>query len=551
MADKPPISQKKEKKMSRKKIFKGARKGINRKSILLAGIIILIVCFAFFGCDLTLQDDITGITLVSPPSSIAAGDVDYLVVTTVPAGKADDLKWSSSNNDVISVVKGKITANISAAGKPASIIVSNASGKVSDSCTITVSGEPAGRQVSSIALVSSSITMAVNESRTISHTISPDDAYNKAVFWTSSAPGVAKVDSSSGLITAVTAGTAEITVTTKNKGKTAKCTVTVASGSNQGSGLPADDVVTSIAISQNTLSLEAGKTGTLTVTAEPATATNYTVTWTSSDSTKATVDNNGLVTAVAAGSATITAKVGEFSVTCAVTVTAASGISLNKTNLTLFTSGAPTVTSATITATVATGTTVSSWASNNSAVATVTGSGVGGNVTAVAKGTATITVTTGDSKTATCIVTVVNPADYYGDYSGTYTSGSKNIKETVSISNGFIYIFDNETPSDPDYFDFTVDKWEPATSPNASYPIAFKLTGKINAAKPVGASALYGSSTAANFTQSDITNKTTCWMFIYVSSDGKVIRSPFNKAGAGTDNRTAPVGGSTPRVYSK
>jgi uncharacterized protein YjdB len=552
--------------MNSKKLLKGVRKGISRKLFLLAGLITLILCFAFFACGpFDEEDEITSIKLSSSSLIIAAGDVDYLVVTTVPAGKADDVVWSTSANDVVDVAKGKITARGTAAGKSVTVIAKNKSGKASANCSVQVTGDSAGTQVSSISLVSSSITMTVNESRTISYSISPDNVptTNRAVFWTSSAPGVARVDSSSGIITAVSAGTAVITVTTKNKGKTATCTVTVTSSSNQGPGLPADDVVTSIAINKTALTLEEGETETLTVTAEPDSATNYTVTWTSNKPDIATVDNNGLVTAVKKGEADITAKVGVFEVTCKVTVNATTaGIVLSKTNLTLFTTGADTVKTATITGTVPGAVTAGSavtWTSDKPEIATVTGStsGIGATISAVAKGTATITASVtieGTTKTATCTVTVVGGlSDYNGDYSGTYKSSSnKDIKETVSISNGFIYIFDNETPSNPDYFDFTVDKWEPATSPNTGYPIAFKITGTINGAKPVGTSALYGSSTAANFTQADITNKTPCWMFIYVSSDGKIIRSPFNKAGTGTDNRTAPVGGNTtPRVYTK
>ena len=549
--------------MKRKNLYRF----INRKAILVAGLIAFVFCMTFISCDLPDENEITSIKLDKSTLSIPAGDVDYLTVTTVPAN-ATGVIWKTSINGVVTVNNGKITADLSAAGKPVTVIASNASGKVSSSCAVMVTGEPAGTQVSSISLVGSGITMTVNETRTISHSILPDGAANKAVFWTSSAPGVAKVDPSSGIITAVSSGTAEITVTTKNKGKTAKCTVTVsAPSSNPDPSIPSEDAVTSITMTPKTLSLETGKTGTLSVTAAPATATNYTVTWTSSDSAKATVDNNGLVTAVAAGSATITAKVGEFSDTCVVTVTAASSIVLSKTNLTLFTTGGNNISSATITATVpsavVSGDAVT-WVSSDATKATVTKSstGIGGNITAVAKGTATITVSVtieGNAKTATCTVTVVDPADYYGSYSGKYkNSSNKEITETVNISRDFIYITDNENTSNPDYFDFTVDKWEPATTPEtykSAYPIALKITGKINNAKPVGASALYGTSTAKDFTQSDITNKTTCWMFVYVSSDGKVIRSPFNKTSttAGTDNRTAPVMSTTtdPRIYSK
>ncbi len=85
-----------------------------------------------------------------------------------------------------------------------------------------------------------------------------------------------------------------------------------------------DDIaVTSIALSKSELSLEVGGEHTLTATVSPDNATDKTVTWTSSNAAIATVQN-GKVTAVAEGSATITAKAGDKTAACAVTVTAAS-----------------------------------------------------------------------------------------------------------------------------------------------------------------------------------------------------------------------------------
>ena len=85
-----------------------------------------------------------------------------------------------------------------------------------------------------------------------------------------------------------------------------------------------DDIaVTSIALSKSELSLEVGGEHTLTATVSPDNATDKTVTWTSSNAVIATVQN-GKVTAVAEGSATITAKAGDKTAACAVTVTAAS-----------------------------------------------------------------------------------------------------------------------------------------------------------------------------------------------------------------------------------
>ena len=80
--------------------------------------------------------------------------------------------------------------------------------------------------------------------------------------------------------------------------------------------------VTGINLSTTTLALEAGQTSQLTATVLPANATDKTVTWLSNNSAVATVDANGLVTAISAGSATITVKTndGEFTATCTVTV---------------------------------------------------------------------------------------------------------------------------------------------------------------------------------------------------------------------------------------
>ena len=80
--------------------------------------------------------------------------------------------------------------------------------------------------------------------------------------------------------------------------------------------------VTGITLSQTAATLTEGESLTLTATVAPEDATDKTVTWSSSDKSVATVDNNGKVTAVAAGTATITAKAGDKSATCVVTVKA-------------------------------------------------------------------------------------------------------------------------------------------------------------------------------------------------------------------------------------
>jgi uncharacterized protein YjdB len=163
--------------------------------------------------------------------------------------------------------------------------------------------------------------------------------------------------------------------------------------------------VTGISLSPSSLTLNVGSSSTITATVSPLNATNTNVTWSSSDATVATVAN-GKITAVKAGTTTITAKTedGNFTATCAVTVTVpVTGVTLNKSTLAL-TVGS----NATLTATVAPSNATNqnvTWTSSDASVATVSSAG---KVTGIKAGTATITVTTVDgSKTATCTVTVL------------------------------------------------------------------------------------------------------------------------------------------------
>lgn len=100
--------------------------------------------------------------------------------------------------------------------------------------------------------------------------------------------------------------------TTTNKTTTKKTTTTTKKTTIE---------VSDIKISNSKLSLKVGENSTLTVTINPSNATDKKITWTSSNKSVATVDSNGKVKAVGAGTTTITAKVGNKTVTCTVTVT--------------------------------------------------------------------------------------------------------------------------------------------------------------------------------------------------------------------------------------
>lgn len=252
--------------------------------------------------------------------------------------------------------------------------------------------------VTGIALSESSITLvAGGEAATLTATVTPDNATDKTVTWTSSDTNVATVED--GVVTPVAEGTA--TITAKAGDQTAECEVTVVA-----KGVTIVHV-TSVTLNKTTLSLTVGGEETLMATVKPDDATNKTVTWTSSNTGVTTVDSNGKVTAVAAGEATITAKAGNQTAKCEVTVTAAEeatvpveSITLNETELTLNEGGVFQLT-ATVSPSDATDAEVE-WEIDDDTIATLSDTG---KVTAKKGGTATITASAG-GKSAQCELTV-------------------------------------------------------------------------------------------------------------------------------------------------
>ncbi|MDR3318837.1 MAG: Ig-like domain-containing protein [Clostridiales bacterium] len=186
--------------------------------------------------------------------------------------------------------------------------------------------------------------------------------------------------------------------------------------------------VETVTLNKNELALEVGQNETLTAEVLPADADDSDVLWSSSDTTVATVDQTGKVTAIAVGTATVTAEAndgGGAQDECAVTVSAATEPPVSVTGVTLdkTTGSVKAGETLQLTATVAPAGAENkavTWASSDTAVATVDANG---KVTAVKAGTATITVTTADgSKTATCTVTVT-AAEAEGGGCGSIASG--------------------------------------------------------------------------------------------------------------------------------
>lgn len=254
-----------------------------------------------------------------------------------------------------------------------------------------IEGETA---VSGVSLNKTSTTITQEGSEQLTATVAPSYATNKNVTWSTSNSSVATV-SNTGLVSGVNAGTATITVTTEDGGFTATCTVTVTAVYH----------VTGVSLSPAALALHPGENSSLTATIAPSNATNKNVTWSTNNSSVATV-NGGTVSAVSAGTATITVTTedGSKTASCTVTVTdvVVSGVTLNKSSLTIARLGTETLT-ATVAPSNATNKNIN-WSSSNAGVATVSN----GTVTGVSAGTATITATSAadSTKKATCTVTV-------------------------------------------------------------------------------------------------------------------------------------------------
>ena len=182
----------------------------------------------------TLPDNIQG---TAPPSitttSLDGGAVGtaYSSVTLSATGSPTSWAWSAAadsntppgltlNND------GTITGTPTAAGTYSfTVTATNDYGSDSKEFTLTID-QQGTIHVTSVSLDKTSLELTEGETAQLTATVKPDNATNKNVTWSSSAPNVATVDSS-GKVTAVAPGTATITVTTADGGFTATCAVTV------------------------------------------------------------------------------------------------------------------------------------------------------------------------------------------------------------------------------------------------------------------------------------------------------------------------------------
>ena len=345
-----------------------------------------LLCVVLFLCTLigcTEKESTVSVSSVSLNTAtieMVEGETFSLVATVLPKdAEYDGVTWASSNASVANVNSGTVTA----IKEGTATITASAGGKYS-TCTVKVSAKVV--PVTSITLDKTSLSMKVGETETITATVNPDNATDKTVTWGSSDVSVATV--ADGRVTAKKSG--EATITAKSGSCIAECKVTITVSTE------------TVTLDKTTLSLDVGESVQLTATVKPDDATDKNVSWTSSDESVVKVDN-GKVSALKFGKATITAKCGGKAAECAVTVTVPTGsVILDKTSLTLAVGETAQLT-ATVKPDDATDKNVT-WASSDESVVKV----ANGKVTAVKSGNATVTAQCG-GKTAKCIVTVIVP----------------------------------------------------------------------------------------------------------------------------------------------
>lgn len=285
------------------------------------------ICALVMACAMAMtgcSSSITGVTLELPDTmekgstSMATPEYAYSGATPEQAEidkKVEALKLSYSSSDPSVVMVDEHGNLVAVNAGTAEVALSSENGKIYDSGIITVVVTPTGISMPDTVTLS----MGTNINASVEATVVPEDATDVVIEYVSSDEAIATVDNT-GYITAVAAGEADITASVVDTGLAATCHVIVT---------PA---IESLDISKSSMTMKPGATNTLSVTVSPEDANISGMTWTSSDEAVATVDQEGNVTAVADGTATITATVGETTASCDVTVSSKASNNSSKNN---------------------------------------------------------------------------------------------------------------------------------------------------------------------------------------------------------------------------
>lgn len=333
-------------------------------------------------CAVTVVVLMDGISLNHTELAINKGSTEQLTAKIEPEDTTEEkaITWSSSDPEIVSVdADGMVTAH-----KTGKAFVKASAVGASANCEVTVLSPMTG-----ITLDKSTLTLNRNTTEQLTVSFLPVDATDeRTVTWSSSAPEIADVDQQ-GNVVAHRIGTSSITARCGEF--TATCDVTVIA------------LIEGIYLDQSEMMIDRGTVGQITASIVPLDTTeDKTVVWTSSDPDVATVDSTGKVTAQKIGTATITARVGEHTASCSVTVAALiHNITLDQTAFKL-NKGEGHQFSVTIDPPDTTEEKTVIWSSSNPEVAVIDNDG---NLLAIAPGNTTVTAQIG-THTAACNVRV-------------------------------------------------------------------------------------------------------------------------------------------------
>ena len=349
-------------------------------------------------CKLTVALEIIEVTSVEitpeGPITITEGEELQLTATIAPENATNkEVTWSSSDKTIATVSETGLVTAI-AAGEAT---ITALAGDITAECVVIV--ERAEVAVSEVQITPAGpLTIEPNEEIQLTATVLPENATERSVVWACDDAEVLSI-SENGLVKALTEGTAMVTATAG--GIVAECEITVVEGVV---------AVTAVTIdNEELLTLTEGEELQLTATVAPENATNKEVTWSSSDNTIATVSETGLVTAIAAGEATITASAGEVSDSVEITVeplvVEVESVTITPAEAQQLTEGEELQLTATVAPENATNKEVI-WSSSDNTIATVSETGL---VTAIAAGEATITASAGEASDE-IVITVEQPS---------------------------------------------------------------------------------------------------------------------------------------------
>ena len=344
-------------------------------------------------CVVKVNKPITALNLDTTDLTINAGKTHAFVPAFTPADSSNKaLTWESLDETIVTVDKDGILTAISAGelGKASTYVIAETVNKITVRCKVTVM-----QPVSGISLNYNKKTITKGKKFTLIPTITPSNAYNKKVIFTSSDTSVATVGST-GIVTGVKGGTVLITCSSEDGNFSTYSLVTV------------QEKVATIALNQTSYRLGLGKSYNLKATVTSNYSTNQKLTWKSSNSKVVTVSSSGKITAKKIGKATITVTTTDGtkkSATCKVQVVrAVTSISLNKSTATVVV-GKSTTLKATVKPKNATYKSVK-WSSSDKNIAMID---TRGKVTGLTPGIVTITASANDNSgsKAYCIVRVI------------------------------------------------------------------------------------------------------------------------------------------------